>query len=417
MLRKIPRRVTGRKSRRILMKGKMIVLVLDGFGMGQMPDADSKYYADTFGSLLKYQEDLVLPNLEALGLMNAYGKESLKMKFNPQANYGKMALMHQGADTFYGHQEMMGTFPKPTQKIPFSGSIHEIRQGLIDANYDVKYIGDQHKILLVNNCITVGDNLEADYGLAYNVTASFDYVSFEDVIKVGRVVRQHAKVPRVIAFGGQGVNLINIISSIHEKDNTMVGVSAPEVGVYDQGYEVIHMGYGIDPEVQAPTILGRQNIPVTLIGKVADIVQNDFGKSIPAVDTTLVMNELIQACQQMERGFICANVQETDLAGHDQNPGRYIQKLETVDAHLPKLKEVMAQDDVLCIVADHGNDPLIGHGKHTREYVPLLVYKKNLKNQRYGLRSTLSDIGATAVELFTSETATQNGKRIQFEEA
>lgn len=393
----------------------MIVLVLDGFGIGQMPDAGNEIYADTLGSLLNYKADLYLPNLELLGLMNAYGKESLNMKFSPEANYGKIALMHQGADTFYGHQEMMGTLPKPTQKVPFSGSIDKISQALIDHNYDVKFIGDKLKILLVNNCITIGDNLEADYGLAYNVTSSFDYISFEDVIKVGKIVRQNSIVPRVIAFGGQEVKLINIISAIHEKDNKMVGVSAPEVGVYDKGYEVVHMGYGVDHKVQAPTILGENGISVTLIGKVADIVKNDHGKSIAAVDTDLVMNELIQACSEMSNGFICANVQETDLAGHDENPKMYIKKLQIVDSYLPTLIQSLGEEDIMLIVADHGNDPSIGHGKHTREYVPLLVYKKNLKNQTYGLRSTLSDIGATAVELFLSKNLTENGKIIKFQ--
>lgn len=392
------------------MSKKMIVLVLDGFGIGAMPEAEK---ANTLHSLLQHQPDLYLPNLEKLGLMNAFGEESIKMKFSASANYGKIALMHEGADTFYGHHEMMGTLPKATKKRPFSEAINDVSQALIDKGYDIKFIGCDNKLLLVNNCITVGDNLEADYGLAYNVTASFEYVSFEEVIKVSEIVRENAKVPRVIAFGGLGVRLIDLISSIHEKDGKIVGVSAPEAGVYGDGYQVIHMGYGIDPLVQAPTILGERGIPVVLIGKVADIVANKYGESIAAVDTVSVMETLIQSIMKTDTGFICANVQETDLAGHDENPSTYIKKLQIVDSYLPRLTRLLNGEDLLMIVADHGNDPLVGHGKHTREYVPLLIFKKGLSNKHYKVRSTLSDIGATAVGFFLEEKLTENGTVIK----
>ena len=90
---------------------KFIVIVLDGFGIGAMDDAktarpgDEK--ANTLRSILRDFPDLKLPNLEALGLMNAFGSESNCMKFSPQANYGKSELKHFGADTFMGHQEIM----------------------------------------------------------------------------------------------------------------------------------------------------------------------------------------------------------------------------------------------------------------------------------------------------------------------
>ena len=75
------------------------------------------------------------------------------------------------------------------------------------------------------------------------------------------------------------------------------------------------MGYGVDKNVQTPTLLAKQGIPVSLFGKVADIVANDDGKSVSCVDTNDVLNLTIEELKTMKRGFICTNVQETDLAG------------------------------------------------------------------------------------------------------
>lgn len=100
--------------------GRFVVIVLDGFGIGAMKDAKVVRPGDevssTLGSILKDYPDLYLPNLERLGLMNAYGHESLKMKFSTKAIFGKSELMHYGADTFMGHQEIMGTIPKNLMK-------------------------------------------------------------------------------------------------------------------------------------------------------------------------------------------------------------------------------------------------------------------------------------------------------------
>ncbi|PKM49299.1 MAG: phosphopentomutase [Firmicutes bacterium HGW-Firmicutes-7] len=398
------------------MSGKVVVLVIDGFGIGAMRDVNvvrpSDIGANTLKSLLAYQPDLNLPNLAKLGLMNAYGIESNKMKFSPKANYGMINLMHDGADTFYGHQEMMGSLPRKPKKDLFNKFIDKVSLSLENHGHDVKFIGKNRQLLLIDNCITIGDNLETDAGLAYNVTTSFDYVSFDEVVQVGHIVRESVKVPRVIVFGGKGVKLINLLASIHEKNDETIGVSAPEAGVYNKNYQVLHMGYGVDSRMQCPTLLGERGISVTLIGKVADIVSNDYGRSLFAVDTTLVMDKLINEIKNLDTGFICANVQETDLAGHSENPEIYIEKLKIVDDKLTTILNLLREEDLLMVVADHGNDPSIGHSRHTREQVPLLVYNKKLSGLRFGTRRTLSDIGSTALNWLEVDCHTENGSSI-----
>ncbi len=86
----------------------------------------------------------------------------------------------------------------------------------------------------------------------------------------------------------------------------------------------------------------------------------------------------------MNQGFLCTNVQETDLAGHSQSTMVYKKILEIADQGISRLIPELTSQDILVIMADHGNDPSIGHSKHTRECVPLLVYKKRNNRKKAG---------------------------------
>lgn len=107
--------------------------------------------------------------------------------------------------------------------------------------------------------------------------------------------------------------------------------------------------------------------------------------------------------------FICTNIQETDLAGHAEDVARYAERLQVVDRNLARLVEAMQPDDCLVVMADHGNDPTIGHSHHTREVVPVLVYQQGMIATQLGVRTTLSDVGATVCEFFRAPPP-QNGR-------
>lgn len=391
---------------------RFIVIVLDSFGVGYMEDAalvrPEDVGSNTFGHILDKIPDLKLPNLEGLGIMNALGEETALMKKNPKSTYGTASLMHFGADTFYGHQEIMGTKPKKPIKEPFSKSIDKVYKALSDKGYTVEYKGDKLKFLLVNGCVTVADNIEADFGQIYNLTAALDMIPYSEVLKIGKIVREVVEVSRVIPFGGINVSIDDILAAVEEKEEKFIGINAPKSGVYNEGYQVIHLGYGINSEVQVPTILGKRVIPVVLLGKVADIVENDYGKSISCVDTEEVMKHTIEEMGKIESGFICTNVQETDLAGHAENVERYAEKLQIADKYIGKIIEQLEGEDILIVMADHGNDPTIGHSHHTRENVPILIYGKSIKEGFIGHRESLSDVGATVMEYFKS-TGIENG--------
>ncbi|MDV5170696.1 phosphopentomutase [Photobacterium rosenbergii] len=389
---------------------RFVVVVLDGFGIGEMPDvAETRPQdrgANTAVKLLDHFPLKRLPTLEKLGLINITGLTRSVMQPSVQANWGTAKLAHHGCDTFMGHQEIMGTLPKPPMVRPFQESIDDIEQALLQGGYSTERITrDALQLLMVNRCVVIGDNLEADLGQVYNLTANFNLISFEEVKKIGHVVRSANAVSRNIAFGGFIPSMARVFDAIEIKKDQQgkpayIGVNAPDSGAYDEGFEVVHLGYGVNAQTQVPHHLHQVGVHTYLYGKVADIVQNDTGTSYTSVVDTDQVFALLLSDLNTAQGFFCANIQETDLSGHQQDPKRYWQVLEKADRGLAAVIDTLAPNDVLIVMADHGNDPFIGHTKHTREQVPLMVYSPGITGVQVGYRNTLADIGASAATFF-----------------
>jgi len=358
--------------------------------------------SNTALNIIKKNPHIKIPNLEKLGLMNAIGEEFKQHKFSSTANWGTANLAHQGADSFLGHQEIVGTLPKPPLIEPFNHKIDIVENNLKQAGYAVRKVGLDYepKILVVNECVTVGDNLETDYGQVYNVTACLDLISFDDLKKLAAIVRRSVQVSRVITFGGENITLDDLLKAKKVKNHEIAGVDAPLSGVYKKGYKVIHLGYGIDKSVQIPTILDQNNISVCLIGKAADIIQTESQKIIYGVESHFLFDQLMAESKKMQTGLIILNIQETDLAGHSEDVTWYSQLLELADQKIGELIASLDQNDILVAMADHGDDPTIGHSNHTREKVPLLIYKSSIAARKIGVRETLSDVGATVADYF-----------------
>lgn len=393
--------------------GKFIVVVLDGFGIGQMADVSRVRPADvganTCVHIFENTPDLELPNLARLGLASACGRAFPGLPVSDSALWGTANLTHEGADTFFGHQEIMGTRPVHPFGEPIKGKIDEIACALSEGGFDVEIYRSESglQLIVVDGCCTVADNIECDPGQAFNVTAALDDMEFERELEIGRIVRSIARVPRVITFGGRGVHLDNLLGAIEEHGG-YIGVNAPASGVYVDDYHCVHMGYGVDERVQVPYILGEAGVEVRLLGKAADVCANRFGTSESIVDTAGV---LARTCELVEADgdcFICANVQETDLSGHRESVEAYAGRLRVADAGIGRILGALRADDIMIVMADHGNDPTIGHPHHTRERVPILAYRSAMNSGKLGERDTLSDVGATAADFFKVDLP-QNG--------
>lgn len=392
---------------------RVILLVIDSLGVGEMNDVARVRAQDKGANTLKHvaeaNDDFMIPNLEALGAGYPVDTEKIKRVQKPLASYGKSRLAHSGADTYQGHQEIMGSKPEEPVEKPFIYYIDRVERALVKAGYEVTRTDPQHPFLLVNGLVTIADNIEADPGQNYNVTAPLDYISFEKELAIGRIVRAETEVGRVIVLGGKGITAEDISKAVEVKSSNITGIDCPKSGVYKNGYTVRHLGYGVNPEIQITTILHKNRYPVSLIGKVADVIECKGAKYYPKVETDGVMELILEKMEYQDRGLIAANVQETDISGHSQDPKRYAQKLELVDKYLSKVIGAMKDEDILIITGDHGNDPTIGHSHHTREKALLLVYGKKLKAVDLQERVTLSDIAATIADYFSVDNP-ENGE-------
>jgi phosphopentomutase len=255
--------------------------------------------------------------------------------------------------------------------------------------------------LLVDEVAVVHDNMENEPGLNINLTANLDDISFDDLTRMGEVVRQAIDVARVIVVGGRGYSVDDMRHHLKRHPDGAVGIDTPSLGVYDEHYQVRHLGLAARIDKQAPGLVKAAGFPVVLIGKAADVVQCPGSPSFPVVDTREVFALVREWLAGMESGLVVANVQETDLAGHEQSPGRWAALLALIDDEVGQLVKDNRPSDVLIISGDHGNDPTIGHSQHTREYTPFLMYGGNYPPTDLGERSTAADVGATVAELFS----------------
>lgn len=385
---------------------RFVVLVIDSFGVGAMKDVTlvrpQDAGANTCGHILGELPQLQLPTLEKMGLINALGYTPGVMKPAESAVWGVAELQHEGGDTFMGHQEILGTRPQAPLRMPFSEVIDRVEQALKAAGWLVeRRCGNDLAFLWINGAVAVGDNLEADLGQVYNVTANLSAIPFDEVLKIGRVVREQVQVGRVIVFGGLLQDSQRILDAAETIEERFIGINAPRCGAYESGFQVRHMGYGVDEQVQVPQKLHEAGVPTVLVGKVADIVSNPHGRSWQnLVDSQQIMDITLNEFNAESTVFICTNIQETDLAGHAEDVTRYAERLQLVDLNLSHLLDAMNPDDCLIVMADHGNDPTIGHRHHTREVVPVLVYQQGLEPAQLGVRPSLSDVGATVCEFF-----------------
>jgi phosphopentomutase len=316
----------------------------------------------------------------------------------PKAAYGKNNLAHHGADTYMGHQELMGSRPGIPQTRFMKDVGSDIKKRLEENGYRVSHPIVGASILLVQDCIVIGDNLESSPGNIINVVCDINQIKFDEACKIGRVVRSCVDTSRVIVFGNKKSDIADILSAVTGKNGCQWGVDSPKTNVYGEGYHVLHLGYGVDFHKQFPYIAEANHVPVYRIGKTADVIQASGFKD-PVVETKGVLHAFRKYYHTAEKNAVLlVNVQETDLAGHKEDVNWYKEVLEEADRFIREFVKEMHEDDVLIITGDHGNDPTIGHSNHTREQTPVLVAGKKIKPVDLGVRSTMADIAATMAE-------------------
>ena len=383
---------------------RVILLVIDGLGLGPMPGdllaRPQDHGADTLGNVLRAVGTLSLPNLERLGLGRVAPAAGLRVEPRPAAAHGTCWLGYEGADTFLGHQVLMGSRIPPVPEELFEVVAEEVAAVLRRAGHAVEPARPGLPARLVDGQLVVGDNLESDPRQTYHCVGSLGEVDYARIVEVAELVRTVARVRRVVAMGGQDFTAAEMVRCVERRPSGQCGVNNVALGLYTKRYIVRHLIRGTRPEVQVPTILRRAGWPVALVGKVADVIACDGAEMEPHVPTPLVLEATLAALGRVAGGLIAANIQETDLAGHDQDPRRYAEILRLADRGVGDILARLGPADLFIVTSDHGNDPTIGHDKHTRELTPLLVLGPGVPPRSLAPRESLADIAATIAEVF-----------------
>ena len=139
------------------------------------------------------------------------------------------------------------------------------------------------------------------------------------------------------------------------------------------------------------------------IGKINDIyVGQGITEAVHTKSNKDGVEKTIEALRtQTDSGLIFTNLVDFDAKfGHRNNPEGYADALAEFDQHLPEIMDALAEDDILVLTADHGNDPTYPGTDHTREYVPILVAGETVQSVNLGVRSTFADLAATIADIF-----------------
>jgi phosphopentomutase len=390
---------------------RTVLVVLDGLGVGPMPDAGALRPGDASADTLGHTLDgcravsgtaLALPALGALGLGLLRPHPDLAPDTRLPVAFGRAALGYPGADTYAGHQTLVGADFSGVAVTRLGDHLEEVAAALRAAGHTVAPLGGR-PVLEVDGRMLVHDNLEADPGVNWNVSGRLDQTSFPRILAVARTVRAVAPVARVIAVGGRSD--APLAASVREGDGGTVGLDTPASGFYrNGGLRVQHLGAPADGARLLPQAAARAGVAVTLTGKAADLLVCDSAERRPAVPTPEVMDATLDAARAARAAggaaLVVANVQETDLAGHQQDVRRLGHVLQEADAGLGRLlDELDRPGDRLIVTGDHGNDPTVGHPYHTREFVPVLIHRPGeLGRVRLPDAATLADVGATAAK-------------------
>ena len=370
---------------------KALIIVLDGVGIGALPDADS--YGDqgsnTLGNLARVVGGLRLPNLERLGLGNIAPIEGLRPEDNPAANYGKMAEASPGKDSTSGHWEMAGLvlstpFPTYPHGFPrdvissFEKAIGRKTLGNVAASGTeiIKQLGDEHVRTGRPIVYTSADSV-------FQIAAHEEVIALEDLYHMCRVARDMLKgehaVGRVIArpFLGTGGNYYR---TPHRKDFSLC---PPRKTLLDD--------------------LSERGLATISIGKVDYLfAKKGFTGAVHTASNREAIDDIVLKAAEPIRGLLFANLVDFDMLwGHRNDVEGFRRGLEEFDAGLPLISDALGRDDLVVITADHGNDPTTPSTDHSREYVPLLAWGKNLRSGvDLGVRKTFADVGATVGEMF-----------------
>lgn len=369
---------------------KVIIVILDSLGVGALPDAHLFGDSDcnTLCNISQAVGGLNIPNLASLGIGRI--APQLGLTETPvRGAYGRMAELSQGKDTTTGHWEIAGILtedPLPTFPEGFPAEIIAAFVERIGKPVLGNKVASGTEIIAELGA----EHMRTGYPIVYTSADSvFQIAAHEEVIPLARLY-EYCRIARELLTGKWAVGRV---------------IARPFIGQPGSFQRTGNRhDYSLLPP--RPTVLDamkEKGLQVVGIGKIHDIFA---GQGITASHAT--QNNLdgvaktVEAWAQLKQGLIFTNLVEFDSNyGHRNDPQGYAAKIEEFDLALPLLTELVEEEGLLLITADHGNDPTTPSTDHDREYVPLLVYGKDIKpGTDLGTRQSFADIAATLSEIF-----------------
>ena len=367
------------------------IIVIDSLGAGELPDADQ--YGDvgsnTLGNMAKAVGGLKLPHLQSLGLGNIIPVLGVPPAKLPRAAFGKMAEASAGKDTTTGHWEMSGIVLDK----PFPVFAHGFPEKVI-TEFELK-IGRKTLANEVASGTEIMDRLgyehmKTGYPIVYTSADSvFQIAAHEEVIGIEELYGM-CRAAREILTGDLAVGRV---------------IARPFIGKPGAFKRTANRhDFSLQPiRTTVLDVLKDNGLDVLAVGKINDIF---LGQGITAtVHTENNMDGVDKTINNMKqniKGLIFTNLVDFDSSfGHRNDPVGYANALAEFDARLPEILQLVNEDKLLIITADHGCDPTTASTDHSREYVPLLVYGPRVRDGvNLGVRKSFADIGATVADVF-----------------
>lgn len=383
--------------------GRVLVIVLDSVGVGELPDAAE--YGDAGSNTLANTAEAVgglsMPHLGAWGLGNIVDVRGVAPVAAPLASWGRCAEASAGKDTTTGHWELMGlrsTRPLPTYPDGFPAQVMRRFEEITGLGW-------------LGNRPASGTAIIQEYGAEHvrsgrpivytSADSVFQIAAHEEVIPVERlyqlcdlvrsqvVVGEHA-VGRVIARPFVGPDESGVFTRTHRRRD--FALPPPSSTVLD--------------------VLAAAGIATYGVGKIGEIFAWRGVTECPHItDNMDGVDKTLERLALTQHGMVFVNLVDFDMLwGHRNNVKGYAEGLEAVDRRIPELFAGLDDGDLMIVTADHGCDPTTVSTDHSREYIPVLArLKGGGVPGPLGTRASFSDVGMTVLDYFGVEAGSLEG--------
>lgn len=373
------------------MSKRVFLIVLDSVGVGELPDAAE--FGDEGSNTVKAAASsglLNMPNMKKLGFFNILGIDDMYEDIPEAPLYAvsRLAERSKGKDTTTGHWEIAGLVSeKPMPTFP-----NGFPKEFIDA-----YSERTGRKILCNKPYS-GTDVIRDYGKEHEETGAlivytsadsvFQIAAHESVVPVEQLY-EYCRIAREMLQGDLGVGRV---------------IARPFEGEWPYKRTSRRHDFSlVPPKDTMLDVLSGNGFDVLSVGKIIDIfAEKGITEYVRTANNEEGIERTLENLDKDFNGLSFTNLVDFDMVyGHRNDAPGYATALSYFDSRLPEMLDKLRDDDILMITADHGCDPVTPSTDHSREYIPLVIYGKNLKKGvNLGTRNSFSDIGATILDYF-----------------